>query len=233
MIFIMKIVEGKVKTVFDTDNAEEVLIHYHDKVTAGNGEKEDYPAGKGSLCCQISSILFEKLADLGVKNHYINQIGPNKMLCKKVDIIPLEVIVRNRAAGSIVRTTTIREGQVILPAIVEFFLKDDTKQDPLLTEDRVRLMGYDPKPIKEQASLINDYLINIFNIIGFDIIDFKVEFGIDAHGDLYLADEISPDSMRLWGKNDMERYDKDLFRLDEGDIVPAYQVILDKLQALI
>ena len=229
----MKIVEGKVKTVFSTDNAEEVLIHYHDKVTAGNGEKRDYPAGKGSLCCQISSILFEKLADLGVKNHYISQIGPNKMLCKKVDIIPLEVIVRNRAAGSIVRTTTIREGQVILPAIVEFFLKDDTKQDPLLTEDRVRLMGYDPKPIKEQASLINDYLINIFNIIGFDIIDFKVEFGIDAHGDLYLADEISPDSMRLWGKSDMERYDKDLFRLDEGDIVPAYQVILDKLQALI
>ena len=233
MIFTMKIVEGKVKTVFSTNNAEEVLIHYHDKVTAGNGEKRDYPAGKGSLCCQISSILFEKLADLGVKNHYISQIGPNKMLCKKVDIIPLEVIVRNRAAGSIVRTTTIREGQVILPAIVEFFLKDDTKQDPLLTEDRVRLMGYDPKPIKEQASLINDYLINIFNIIGFDIIDFKVEFGIDAHGDLYLADEISPDSMRLWGKSDMERYDKDLFRLDEGDIVPAYQVILDKLQALI
>ena len=94
-------------------------------------------------------------------------------------------------------------------------------------------MGHNPKPIKEQAMLINDYLINIFNIIGFDIIDFKVEFGIDAHGDLYLADEISPDSMRLWGKSDMERYDKDLFRLDEGDIVPAYQVILDKLQALI
>lgn len=233
MIFTMKIVEGKVKTVFGTDNAEEVLIEYHDKITAGNGEKEDYPAGKGSLCCQISSILFEKLGDLGVKNHYISQIGPNKMLCKKVDIIPLEVIVRNRAAGSIVRTTTIREGQVILPAIVEFFLKDDTKHDPLLTEDRVRLMGHNPKPIKEQAMLINDYLINIFNIIGFDIIDFKVEFGIDAHGDLYLADEISPDSMRLWGKSDMERYDKDLFRLDEGDIVPAYQVILDKLQALI
>ena len=155
------------------------------------------------------------------------------MLCRKVDIIPLEVICRNRAAGSIVRTTTINEGQPIIPAIVEFFLKDDTKHDPLLTEDRVRLMGYDPEPIKEQSSLINDYLINIFNLIGFDLIDFKIEFGIDAHGDLYLADEISPDSMRLWGKSDMERYDKDLFRLDEGDIVPAYRVILDKLQGLI
>ena len=229
----MLVVEGKVKTVFNTDNAEEVLIHYHDKVTAGNGEKEDYPAGKGSLCCQISSILFEKLADLGVRNHYITQVGPNRMLCKKVDIIPLEVIVRNRAAGSIVKTTTLKEGQPILPAIVEFFLKDDTKHDPLLTRDRVRLMGYDSVPIVEQAMLINDYLINMFNLIGFDVIDFKLEFGIDAHGELLLADEISPDSMRLWGKSDMERYDKDLFRLDEGDIVEAYKVILHKLQTFI
>lgn len=229
----MMIVEGKVKTVFDTENPEEVLIEYHDKVTAGNGEKKDYPAGKGSLCCQISSILFDKLEFLGIKTHYNRQIGPNKMLCRKVDIIPLEVICRNRAAGSIVRTTTIKEGQPIMPAIIEFFLKDDSKHDPLLTWDRVRLMGYDPTPLKEQALLINDYLINIFNLIGFDLIDFKIEFGIDAHGDLYLADEISPDSMRLWGKNDMERYDKDLFRMDEGDIVPAYQIILDKLQSFL
>lgn len=230
---IMLLLQGKVKSVYDTENAEEVLIQYHDKVTAGNGEKEDYPAGKGSLCCQISSILFEKLADLGVKNHYIRQVGPNNMLCRKVDIIPLEVIVRNRAAGSIVRTTTIVEGQPILPAIVEFFLKDDSKHDPLLTRDRVRLMGYDPKPIVEQANLVNDYLLNIFNLIGLDVIDFKIEFGVDAHGEMFLADEISPDSMRLWSKGDQERYDKDLFRLDEGDIVPAYTVILSKLQGLI
>ena len=229
----MLLLDGKVKSVYDTDNAKQVLIHYHDKVTAGNGEKEDYPAGKGSLCCQISSILFEKLSDLGVKNHYINQIGPNKMLCKKVNIIPLEVICRNRAAGSIVRTTTIKEGQPIVPAIVEFFLKDDSKHDPLLTKDRVRLMGYDPMPLVEQTIIINDYLLYIFNLIGFDLVDFKIEFGIDAHGDLYLADEISPDSMRLWGKLDGERYDKDLFRMDEGDIIPAYQVILDKLQSFI
>ena len=229
----MLLLDGKVKSVYDTDNAKQVLIHYHDKVTAGNGEKEDYPAGKGSLCCQISSILFEKLSDLGVKNHYINQIGPNKMLCRKVNIIPLEVICRNRAAGSIVRTTTIKEGQPIVPAIVEFFLKDDSKHDPLLTRDRVRLMGYDPMPLVEQTIIINDYLLYIFNLIGFDLVDFKIEFGIDAHGDLYLADEVSPDSMRLWGKLDGERYDKDLFRMDEGDIIPAYQVILDKLQSFI
>jgi len=230
---IMLLLKGKVKSVHDTDNPEEVLIEYHDKVTAGNGEKEDYPAGKGSLCCQISSILFEKLGDLGVKNHYIRQLGPNKMICRKVDILPLEVICRNRAAGSIVKTTTIHEGQPIIPAIVEFFLKDDAKHDPLLTRDRVRLMGIDPKPLEEQASIINEYLLNIFNLLGFDLIDFKIEFGIDAHGDLYLADEVSPDSMRLWGKMDGERYDKDLFRMDEGDIIPAYRVILDKLHSFI
>ncbi len=227
----MLLLEGKVKSVHEGEVSEEVLILYHDKVTAGNGEKEDYPAGKGSLCCQISSILFEKLGELGIKNHYIRQLGPNKMICKKVNILPLEVIVRNRAAGSIVRTTTIQEGQPILPAIVEFFLKDDSKHDPLLTRDRVRLMGIDPMPLVEQASLINEYLVNIFNLIGFDLIDFKIEFGIDAHGELYLADEISPDSMRLWDKNNQNKYDKDLFRNDEGDIVPAYRTILDKLQS--
>ena len=172
----MLLLKGKVKSVYDTDNAEEVLIEYHDKVTAGNGEKEDYPAGKGSLCCQISSIIFDKLADLGIRNHYISQDGPNRMLCRKVDIIPLEVICRNRAAGSIVRTTTIKEGQPIIPAIVEFFLKDDTKHDPLLTEDRVRLMGYDPAPIKEQASLVNDYLINIFCNVGINKVFFLFRF---------------------------------------------------------
>tara|TARA_B100000085_G_C18396093_1_gene452496 strand:- start:50 stop:820 length:771 start_codon:yes stop_codon:yes gene_type:complete len=226
----MKLIEGKVKTVYSTESADQVLIEYHDKVTAGNGEKEDYPVGKGSLCCQIASILFEKLQELGVRNHYIRQIGPNKMLCRKVDIIPLEVICRNRAAGSIVRTTTIAEGQPIIPAIVEFFLKDDSKHDPLLTRDRVRLMGIDPAPLVEQASIINEYLLNIFNMMGYDLVDFKIEFGIDNHGDLFLADEISPDSMRLWDKVNQDRFDKDLFRNDEGDIVPAYQKILESLQ---
>ena len=233
MTHIMLLLEGKVKSVYDTDNADEVCIVYHDKVTAGNGEKEDYPAGKGSLCCQISSILFEKLADLGVKNHYVRQLGPNRMICRKVNILPLEVIVRNRAAGSIVRTTTIQEGQPIIPAIVEFFLKDDSKHDPLLTPDRVKLMGIDPKPLQEQASIINELLLNVFNLIGMDLIDFKIEFGIDNHGELLLADEISPDSMRLWSKENQDRFDKDLFRLDEGDLVPAYRTILDKLHLFV
>mgnify|MGYP003140944156 FL=1 len=226
------ILKGKVKTVYQGDDAQKVIIEYHDKVTAGNGEKEDYPLGKGALCCSISSLIFERLAKEGIPTHYINMVGANKMICRKVDIVPLEVICRNRAAGSIVRETTLNEGQPLPQPIVEFFLKDDSKNDPLLTPDRVRLMGYDPEPFIEMTLRINDILRSLFYILGIDLVDFKVEYGYDAHGDLYLADEISPDSMRLWQTGTNERFDKDLFRKDEGDIVPAYRHILDKLQPL-
>jgi len=145
------IIEGKVKTVYAGDDADRVIIEYHDKVTAGNGEKEDHPLGKGSLCCSISSIIFEKLAKENIPTHYINMVGANKMVCKKVEIVPLEVICRNRAAGSIVRETTLVEGSPLPQPIVEFFLKDDSKHDPLLTPDRVRLMGYNPEPFIEMT----------------------------------------------------------------------------------
>ena len=226
------ILKGKVKTVYQGDDAQKVIIEYHDKVTAGNGEKEDYPLGKGALCCSISSLIFERLAKEGIPTHYINMVGANKMICRKVDIVPLEVICRNRAAGSIVRETTLNEGQPLPQPIVEFFLKDDSKNDPLLTPDRVRLMGHDPQPFIDMTLRINDILRQMFYILGIDLVDFKLEYGYDAHGDLYLADEISPDSMRLWKTGTNERFDKDLFRKNEGDIVPAYRQILDKLQPL-
>ena len=226
------ILKGKVKTVYQGDDAHKVIIEYHDKVTAGNGEKEDYPLGKGALCCSISSLLFEKLAKEGIPTHYINMVGANKMICRKVDIVPLEVICRNRAAGTIVKQTTLHEGQPLPHPIVEFYLKDDSKNDPLLTPDRVRLMGYDPQPFIDMTVRINDHLRQLFYILGIDLVDFKLEYGYDAHGDLYLADEISPDSMRLWQVGTNERFDKDLFRKNEGDIVPAYRQILDKLQPL-
>lgn len=225
--------EGKVKTVYQGDDAGQVIIEYHDKVTAGNGELEDFPLGKGSLCCSISSLIFEKLNKELIPTHYINMVGANKMICKKVEIVPLEVICRNRAAGSIVRETTLKEGQPLPQPIVEFFLKDDSKHDPLLTPDRVRLMGYNPEPFIEMTLRINDYLRQMFYILGIDLVDFKIEYGYNAHGDLLLADEISPDSMRLWGIGSDERFDKDLFRKDEGDIVPAYRTIFNKLKSLV
>ena len=225
------ILEGKVKSVYDVPGeADKVTIKFHDKVTAWNGKHVEYPAEKGKVCCLISALLFEKLEKYGIRNHYLGTEGLDTMLCRKLTIIPVEVIVRNIAAGSIVKTTTITEGTFIQPPIVEYFLKDDAKDDPLLTYDRVRLMGIDPAPMKEQALEINHHLQSLFTIMGIDLVDFKLEFGYDAHGDLFLADELSPDNMRLWKKDTRERFDKDLFRKDEGDIVQAYKYILNNLR---
>ena len=221
---------GKVKTLYSTDDVQTVLIKYEDKVTAFDGKMVDYPESKGATCCLISALLFEKLQGVGIRTHFLELPSLNTMLCKRLTIYPVEVICRNIAAGSIVKNTTINEGTVLQPPIIEFFLKDDAKGDPLLTEDRVRLMGVDPDPLKEQALLVNGQLQVLFTLLGMDLVDFKLEFGYDVHGDLYLADELSPDSMRLWKKGTKERFDKDLFRKDEGDIVEAYKYILQKLR---
>ena len=223
--------EGKVKSLYQmADEPEKVYIHFHDKVTAGNGRRVDFPEGKGKVCCLISALLFELLESRGIKTHYLGTEGLDNLLCKKLEIIPVEVIVRNIAAGSIVRQTTISEGTLISPPIVEYFLKDDVKDDPLLTPDRVRLMGIDPEPMKEVALNVNSQFQVLFTLLGIDIVDFKLEFGYDAHGDLFLADELSPDNMRLWKKGTKERFDKDLFRNEEGDIVEAYKYILQNLR---
>ena len=225
-----EILAGKVKTVYDTEDAEKVLIDFHDKVTAWNGKHVEYPAEKGKVCCLISALLFELLEKRGIKTHYYNCPSLNTMLCRKLTIVPVEVICRNIAAGSIVKTTTLNEGTLIQPPIVEFFLKDDSKNDPLLTPDRVRLMGHDPDPLIERAKEINYELQSLFTLMGIDLVDFKLEFVYDVHGDLYLADELSPDNMRLWKRGTKERFDKDLFRKDEGDIVQAYKYILQQLR---
>ncbi len=226
-----EILTGKVKTVYDFDgDPQKVLIKFHDKVTAGNGRSVDFPEEKGKICCLISSLLFELMEKNGVKTHYLGTEGLDSMVCRKLTIIPVEVIVRNIAAGSIVRQTTISEGTLINPPIVEYFLKDDDKDDPLLTHDRVRLMGIDPEPMKEKALIVNFELQSLFTLMGIDLVDFKLEFGYDAYGDLFLADELSPDNMRLWKKDTRERFDKDLFRKNEGDIVEAYKHILNNLR---
>ena len=224
------ILQGKVKSVYNTEDAEKVLIEFHDKVTAWNGKHVEYPPEKGATCCLISALLFELLEKRGIKTHYLELPSLNKMICRKLTIVPLEVICRNIAAGSIVKTTTLQEGTLIQPPIVEFFLKDDSKDDPLLTPDRVRLMGHDPEPLIERTTEINHELKSLFTLLGIDLVDFKLEFGYDVHGDLFLADELSPDNMRLWKRGTKERFDKDLFRKDEGDIVEAYKYILTHLR---
>ena len=226
--------QGKVKTVFNTAEPDVVLIQYEDKVTAGNGKKVDYPEGKGQVCMKISELLFQTLEKYGIRTHYINTIPERIMSCKKVDIIPIEVVVRNVAAGSIVRQTTLQEGKIINWPLVEYFLKDDEKDDPLLTEDRIRLMGdYPLRDMEQTTREVNGILGRIFREIDLTLVDMKLEFGYDVDGNLLLADELSPDGMRLWKEGTSESFDKDLFRNGNGDIVIAYQTILTNLQRII
>ena len=226
--------EGKVKSLYRlAEEPENVYIHFHDKVTAGNGRRVDFPEGKGKVCCLISALLFEMLESRGIRTHYLDTQGLDTLLCKKLEIVPVEVIVRNITAGSIVRQTTLQEGNRLDPPLVEYFLKDDAKDDPLLTPDRVALMGIDPEPMKDAALKINNHFQILFAQLNIDIVDFKLEFGYDVHGNLCLGDELSPDNMRLWMKGTKERFDKDLFRKDEGDIVGAYTYILEEMRKFI
>jgi phosphoribosylaminoimidazole-succinocarboxamide synthase len=222
---------GKVKTLFKLDEPDKVLIQYEDRVTAGNGKKELWVEDKGKVCCEISRILFEKMTEAGIPNHYISMPTHRAMCCKQVKIIPIEVIVRNIAAGSIVRETTIEEGTEFDWPLVELYLKDDAKDDPLLTSDRIIQMGYDMEVVGEMeiiAREVNLILQGIFDSIDLTLVDFKLEFGHDGTGELILADELSPDGMRLW--RDGKSFDKDLFRNEEGDIVQAYKYILEQLR---
>ena len=226
-------VQGKVKTIFALDEPDKVLIQYEDKVTAGNGKKEAYYENKGVICCKISELLFQHLEKSGVDTHYVSMPTHRAMACKKVDIIPIEVVVRNVATGSIVRQTTLEEGKIFNWPLVEWYLKDDEKDDPLLTTDRIMLMGYGPEVLQEMGTVareVNYILKNIFRDIGLTLVDFKLEFGYDADKNILLADELSPDGMRLWKEGTSESFDKDLFRKGEGDIVDAYKYILQELR---
>ena len=226
------LVEGKVKSVYQGVDPEQVLIHYHDKVTAGNGEKEDYPEGKGKINNEISCLIFKELEKAGINTHFIQYAGPALMRCKKVEIIPIEVVVRNIADGSIVRQTTIPKDTVFNPPLVEFFLKDDSKNDPLLTEDRLIVMGYNLRRVKQYAREVNAIVSDMFRRIGITLVDFKIEFGTTTDGQIVVADEISPDGCRL-RNSDKESMDKDLFRKGEGDIVIAYTQILNSLRNIV
>ena len=171
----MTFAKGKVKTVYETDNPEEIIIQYEDKVTAGNGRKKLWREGKGSICCEISRILFKIIEEEGIRTHYITMPTDSSMCCRRVDIIPIEVVVRNITAGSIVRQTTLEEGRIINWPLVEYYLKDDEKDDPLLTEDRIILMGYGGEldELEYQAREVNSILKGVFRDLGLTLVDFK------------------------------------------------------------
>jgi phosphoribosylaminoimidazole-succinocarboxamide synthase len=225
--------EGKAKRIFSTDDEQTVLIEYKDSATAFNGQKKADITGKGRLNNEITSLLFLKLQEQGIPSHFIKRISETEQLVKRVTIIPLEVVVRNIAAGSLSKRLGIEEGKELTKPLVEFYLKNDDLGDPLLTNDHIDELNIATKEeltiLKEKALKINTVLSSFFNELGINLIDFKLEFGKDAEGSILLADEISPDTCRLWDKKTNEKLDKDVFRRDLGSLTEAYENILARL----
>lgn len=229
------IYEGKGKKLYKTDDENIVIAEFKDDLTAFNAQKKSCESGKGSLNCQISSLIFELLNQKNINNHFIKQLDENHMLCKKVKIIPLEVVVRNIATGSLSKRLGIRDGLKLPFSLVEFYYKDDLLGDPIINDEHCKIMGIldsddDIQYIKNIAREVNNILINFFDSKGVKLIDFKIEFGRDSNNNIILADEISPDSCRLWDKESNKKMDKDIFRENLGNVVDAYQEILNRIK---
>ncbi|RAZ66073.1 phosphoribosylaminoimidazolesuccinocarboxamide synthase [Planococcus maitriensis] len=225
--------EGKAKRLYQTDEQGILWVEYKDSATAFNGEKKEEISGKGRLNNQITSLLFGKLKEAGIASHFVKQLSEHEQLVREVSIIPLEVVVRNIVAGSMAKRLGLDEGQVIQRPVVEFYLKDDALGDPLITDDHIAMLELatenEVAALKDKARVINDVLIGFFQEIGVDLVDFKIEFGRDENGEILLADEISPDTCRLWDKETKQKLDKDVFRRNLGNLTDAYELILSRL----
>ncbi|OLN22977.1 phosphoribosylaminoimidazolesuccinocarboxamide synthase [Domibacillus antri] len=225
--------EGKAKRIYATDQEDIVWIEYKNSATAFNGEKKAEIDGKGRLNNLITGLLFKKLAEKGIESHFVEQISENEQLVKHVTIIPLEVVVRNVAAGSIAKRLGFEEGTPFKEPVVEFYYKNDELGDPLLTEDHIKILDIatpeELQFLKKEALRVNEVLIPLFTDMGIDLIDFKIELGKDKNGHILLADEISPDTCRLWEKGTNRKLDKDLFRRDLGGLTEAYTEIYNRL----
>ncbi|QNO15246.1 phosphoribosylaminoimidazolesuccinocarboxamide synthase [Alkalicella caledoniensis] len=226
--------QGKAKVIFETEEPNTYWVSYKDSLTAGNGQKKAQETGKGSLNNIISSYIFKYLNDMGIGTHYIKKISDHEMLVKKVDIIPVEVVVRNIAAGSICTRLGIKEKRVLKKPLLEFFYKNDSLGDPLISENHIELMKLATKDqvmqMEGMALAINKILKELFLNLNLKLVDFKLEFGIDTNGTLLLADEVSPDTCRLWDVNTGKSFDKDLFRKDMGSISEGYIEVINRLK---
>ena len=228
-----KLYEGKAKILYQTDDPDILLTYYKDDATAFNAQKRGQIAGKGEINCTISTALFQWLESLGIPTHYIDRPSSREMRVKAIKIIPLEVVVRNIAAGSLCKQTGLKEGKVLPFPLVEFYLKDDALGDPLLTPDRIKVIDIASEEqvnqLRDLALQINQYLQEFFDKCQIILVDFKLEFGVDKTGKIYLGDEISPDTCRLWDKTQEDAQarilDKDRFRRDLGDVETAYQQV--------
>ena len=227
------IYEGKAKKVFTHDDIDKVKIEFKDDATAFNALKKEKFEGKGKLNCLISSRIFEILIKKGIPTHFIELKNENTMIAKKIKVIPLEIVLRNTAYGSLCKQTTIKPGTVLSKPLIDIYLKNDELNDPLLTKDRIELMkiisSHDLELIINLTLKINLILKSFFKNIQLQLVDFKLEFGYDLSDNILLGDEISPDNCRLWDlkqKNDIiVSLDKDRFRNDLGGLIEAYSEI--------
>ena len=226
--------EGKAKQVYLTDKEDEYLIHYKDDATAGNGVKHDQFEGKGVLNNTISCIIFNMLEEAGIKTHMIEKINDRDIRVKKVEIFPLEVIVRNITTGSFCKRLGAPEGLVLDEPIFEMSYKNDEYGDPLINDDHavaLKLATHDELAyIKATTLKINELLKQFFLSMNLKLVDFKIEFGKTQNGEILLADEISPDSCRLWDVDTNQKYDKDVFRQDIGDLIETYKAVLTRME---
>ncbi|WP_078808195.1 phosphoribosylaminoimidazolesuccinocarboxamide synthase [Pilibacter termitis] len=227
--------EGKAKKLFQTENPNILWVEYLGQATALNGKKKDIIEGKGELNNKITSTIFERLHEKGIQTHFIKQISESEQLIEKMEMIPLEVVVRNIAAGSFTRRLAVEEGSVLPFPIVEFYYKEDALDDPFINDDHVKALNIatseEIELLKKSALAINQALITIFKEINIRLVDFKLEFGKNVNGEIVLADEVSPDTCRLWDATTNERLDKDIYRKDLGDILPIYDEVLKRFES--
>jgi len=232
--------EGKAKTIFEGPIANTVIQYFKDDATANNAEKHSIINGKGVLNNSISDFLMRKIHEIGIPTHYIKKLNMREQLVKKVEIIPVEFVVRNIAAGSIVKRLGLKEGEVFPNPLIEYYLKRDDLGDPLINEDHIVNFNWGTREeleeMQEYGLRINDFLRGLFLGIGLKLVDFKIEFGryfSEEDGtELLLADEISPDNCRLWDIKTNNKFDKDLFRQDIGGLKEAYQEVAERLKIL-
>jgi phosphoribosylaminoimidazole-succinocarboxamide synthase len=225
--------EGKAKKVFKTSEPEKYWIEYKDDATAFNGEKKGQIAGKGTLNNEISAIFLSLLKEKGVENHFIKRISSTEQIVQQVEIIPIEIVVRNIAAGSLAKRLGWEEGKELPEPIVEFYYKNDELGDPLINNDHIAILGLASEPelveLRKQALKVNEILKEYLLYKEIILVDYKLEFGKTPAGTIILADEISPDTCRFWDADTKEKLDKDRFRRDLGNVEGAYQEILRRI----
>ena len=228
-----KLYEGKAKVIYSTSDPGLSIMYFKDDATAFDGKKKGTIIDKGVVNNRVSSAIFKFLADNGVKSHFVEELSEREMLVTKVEIIPVEVIIRNVIAGSLAKRLGVEEGTMPGETIIEFCYKSDPLGDPFINESVARAMGYatgdELKVMTSVAFKVNDLLSKFFDERGILLVDYKLEFGRDADGNVLLADEITPDGCRLWDKKTRKKLDKDRFRRDLGGVEEAYEEVLNKV----